>query len=354
MEGRRLLGSPASGYFRAARRIRRPGWCGRPARAPRPRRVGHVAAYSGHRDATAMLDRLLAASVLFLGVRMTDAEAAGPAPPPPRRGRPIGAADAARLPGAGDRVAGRLRVHPRRQGPDLPEVGVQRPHPRPLAGRGRRPAAPGRRPAPGRRGTPTPTSRRRRPSAASGMRLRDTGITQVVRAAKADVAVIPLNGDLYLQRGDGPLERLTETPAPEIDPKPTADGSKVAFVRDGELFVLDLATGRRPSSPRGADRRPDPRPRRVHRAGGDGPVQPATGGRPTASLIAYQETDERHVPRYTIAHQGGDDPSVETHRYPVRRRRQRQGPARRDPGRRRRDPLARLRRARPTTSTSPA
>ena len=29
-------------------------------------------------------------------------------------------------------------------------------------------------------------------------RLRDTGITQVIRAKKADVAIIPLGGDLYL------------------------------------------------------------------------------------------------------------------------------------------------------------
>ncbi len=49
------------------------------------------------------------------------------------------------------------------------------------------------------------------------MRLRDTGITQIVLAEKAEIAVIPLQGDLYLLRGDGPLERLTETKAPEID-----------------------------------------------------------------------------------------------------------------------------------------
>src|SRR5215210_2835213 len=35
-------------------------------------------------------------------------------------------------------------------------------------------------------------------------RLRETGITQVVRAEKADAMVIPLGGDLYLLRGDGP------------------------------------------------------------------------------------------------------------------------------------------------------
>ncbi|HWE35341.1 MAG TPA: S9 family peptidase, partial [Isosphaeraceae bacterium] len=40
-------------------------------------------------------------------------------------------------------------------------------------------------------------------------RLRDTGITHAVRAADADVTIVPLRGDLYLLRGDGPLVRLT-------------------------------------------------------------------------------------------------------------------------------------------------
>ena len=44
-------------------------------------------------------------------------------------------------------------------------------------------------------------------------RQRDTGITQVVRAKKVDVAIIPLGGDLYVLKGsEGPLERLTNTP----------------------------------------------------------------------------------------------------------------------------------------------
>src|SRR5262249_29586595 len=37
---------------------------------------------------------------------------------------------------------------------------------------------------------------------------------------------------------------------------------------------------------------------------------------PGGGSIAFQETDERHVPLYTIAHQGQADPVVETHRYP--------------------------------------
>ena len=60
-------------------------------------------------------------------------------------------------------------------------------------------------------------------------RLRDTGITQYVRRGGADTVVFPIGGDLYLQRDGGPLQRLTETPAPEIDPKLSPDGASVAL-----------------------------------------------------------------------------------------------------------------------------
>src|SRR5207302_4845375 len=67
-------------------------------------------------------------------------------------------------------------------------------------------------------------------------RLRETGITQVIHAEEADVSIIPLQGDIYVQRGDGPLDRITATPSPETDPKLTRDASHVAFVRDDALF----------------------------------------------------------------------------------------------------------------------
>jgi dipeptidyl-peptidase 4 len=146
-------------------------------------------------------------------------------------------------------------------------------------------------------------------------RLRDTGITHVVRAGRADATILPLGGDLYLLRGDGPLRRLTETKSPEIDPQLTPDGTKVAFVRDNELFVLDLDSGKEVQLTRGAQEG------LTHGlaefiAQEEMDRQSGFWWAPDGSRIAYQETDERHIPLYTIAHQGGADYSVETHRYP--------------------------------------
>jgi len=146
-------------------------------------------------------------------------------------------------------------------------------------------------------------------------RLRETGLTHVVRAEKADVAVFPIGGDLYLQRGDGPLERLTNTPTPELDPKLDQDGTKVAFVRNDELYVLDLASKQELRLSQGAE------PGLTHGLAefiAQEEMDRSTGywWSPDGASIAYQEADERQIPLYSIVHQGEPSISVETHRYP--------------------------------------
>jgi len=56
--------------------------------------------------------------------------------------------------------------------------------------------------------------------------------------------LVPLDGDLYLAGLDGSARRLTETATSELDGTVSPRGGFVSFVRDQNMFVYDLATGR--------------------------------------------------------------------------------------------------------------
>jgi len=79
-------------------------------------------------------------------------------------------------------------------------------------------------------------------------RDRNEGVTQYTWATHAPVLVVPHRGDVFVRDGrpgkDGTVRALTATPEPELDAKACATGDRVAFVRNGELVVVDTATGK--------------------------------------------------------------------------------------------------------------
>jgi dipeptidyl-peptidase 4 len=56
--------------------------------------------------------------------------------------------------------------------------------------------------------------------------------------------LVPVDGDLWLAPLDGQPRRLTDTEATELDAKLSETGRYASFVRGGELFVVETATGR--------------------------------------------------------------------------------------------------------------
>src|SRR5688572_16338526 len=70
-------------------------------------------------------------------------------------------------------------------------------------------------------------------------RLRETGVTHYAWSETGATLIVPMGGDVWA----GPESGLKRVAKGAIDPHLSPDGSRVAFVRDGELHVVDLADG---------------------------------------------------------------------------------------------------------------
>ncbi|MBW2455885.1 MAG: DPP IV N-terminal domain-containing protein, partial [Deltaproteobacteria bacterium] len=145
-------------------------------------------------------------------------------------------------------------------------------------------------------------------------RKRIKGVTAYAWAAGAPVMLLPLGGEIFLRRKDGTIRQLTDSPSPEIDPKLCNDGSRVAFVRDRELHLVEVDTGAERALTRGA-------PTGVSRGLSDFNGQEEFGEpsglwwAPTCDRLAYLEVDERQVSQIPImGYRQGHD--LQQHRYP--------------------------------------
>ncbi len=70
------------------------------------------------------------------------------------------------------------------------------------------------------------------------------GIVAYDWSADARTLLVPLDGDLFLASLDGSVRRLTQSPTSELDGTVSPKGKFVSFVRDQNLVVLDLASGK--------------------------------------------------------------------------------------------------------------
>ncbi|HYC66798.1 S9 family peptidase [Brevundimonas sp.] len=77
------------------------------------------------------------------------------------------------------------------------------------------------------------------------MRISARGVVEYSWDEQGRYILAPLEGDVFLaEREGGAVRRLTETEADEIDAKVSPDGNFVSWVRDQDLVVYDLASGR--------------------------------------------------------------------------------------------------------------
>jgi dipeptidyl-peptidase-4 len=145
-------------------------------------------------------------------------------------------------------------------------------------------------------------------------RKRIKGVTGYAWAAESDAMILPLGGDVYLRDGEGSIKPLTSSPEPEIDPQICRDGTKIAFARGRELFVLDIASGKETQLTKDA-------PDGITRGQSDFNAQEEFGEphgfwwSPSCDHIAYLEVDESKVGRIPVMGYR-EGPDLQHHRYP--------------------------------------
>jgi len=165
--------------------------------------------------------------------------------------------------------------------------------------------------------TPEETLRRER------LRMRGFGITAYAWAERANVFIVPSLGEVYSGSSDGELIKLN-TGGGAIDPRLEPGGSALGFVRDGELWVLDLrAEDALPRRLTFDASQPNALGERLLTNGLAEFIAQEEMGRgsgfwwsPDGRQLAFAQVDNSDVTPFSIVHQSDDAASVEVHRYP--------------------------------------
>ena len=136
--------------------------------------------------------------------------------------------------------------------------------------------------------------------------------------AKRTAVVLTIGGDLYhYELGGDRALRLTFAPGDEELPSYSPDGSLVAFVRGGNLYLVDVAAQReRPVTTDGGPERLNGKLDWVYQEEVYGRGYPAYWWSPDSARIAFLQLDEHAVPRYTLVDDLSVPPAVEVYPYP--------------------------------------
>ncbi|HVE73374.1 MAG TPA: S9 family peptidase [Thermoanaerobaculia bacterium] len=152
----------------------------------------------------------------------------------------------------------------------------------------------------------------------AGVALPDDAISDdMAFDARKNAVILILAGDLWHYRLGGALTRLTSAPGEEEEPTFSPDGKRVAFVRNNNLYSVDLAGRERQLTTDGSHEILNGKLDYVYQEEvyGRG-VWQAYWWSPDSAHIAFLRSDERPVPEYTIVDEMTFRPEVRTFDYP--------------------------------------
>ena len=129
--------------------------------------------------------------------------------------------------------------------------------------------------------------------------------------------VVLRDDDLVRVDADGSERRLTATPAEEEHVRLSPDGARLAYVRDNNLFALDLATGlERQLTADGSETILNGAPSWIYMEEILGRGSNAFWWSPDGTRLAFMRFDDAPVPVFPIYHADGQHGTLERTRYP--------------------------------------
>jgi dipeptidyl-peptidase 4 len=138
-----------------------------------------------------------------------------------------------------------------------------------------------------------------------------------VTAPGAAFRVLLRDHDLMRVDADGTERRLTATPADEEHARLSPDATRLAYVRDHNLFALDLATGlERQLTADGSDTILNGTPSWIYMEEILGRGSNAFWWSPDGTRLAFMRFDDAPVPVFPIYHADGQHGELERTRYP--------------------------------------
>ena len=147
-------------------------------------------------------------------------------------------------------------------------------------------------------------------------RLRDLGVTDYRFARDAPEPTMLLPGGEVPRLVAGDAEPVAVAGAEgAVTPRPSDDGARVAFARDGELYAVPARGGEATRLTSGAA---DGLTNGLADFIAQEEFDQSDGfwWSPDGARIAFLRVDERHVPTFPIVHQGRATVETERHRYP--------------------------------------